>query len=72
MPIKVITVPQLNIKMAIQCEGFIFFKMMLLGTSSSVYGMKKIVTAVLYCSVLEGMFKSVVMPAIFAFPTFQS
>jgi hypothetical protein len=41
----------------------------LLGTSRSVYGTKNIVTAVLYCSVLAGMCKSFVMPAIFAFPT---
>jgi hypothetical protein len=41
----------------------------LLGTSRSVYGTKKIVTAVLYLREVLDMCKSVVMPAIFALPT---
>lgn len=63
------TKPQQNINIAIQCEGLIILSTMLLGTSSKVYGTKKIVTAVLYMSVLLGILRSSVMPAIFAFPT---
>lgn len=59
-----------NMRNAIQYEGLIFLRMILLGTSRSVYGTKNIVTAVLYCRLLAGILRSVVMPAVFALPTF--
>ena len=61
------TRPHENIKIAIQRLGRISFRTMLLGTSSSVYGTKKSVTAVLYCK--PCMFRSSVKPATLALPT---
>ena len=63
----VMLVPQKNIKIPIQIEGRNILMTILLGTSSSVYGTKKSVTAVLYCK--PCIFKSSVSPAILAFPT---
>lgn len=61
------TRPHASIKIEIHMLGRINFNTMLLGTSRRVYGTKNSVTAVLYCN--PCMFRSVVNPATFAFPT---